>query len=482
MSFQVQLAVYDLSRGMARGMSQAILGQQIDGIWHTGIIVYGNEYYFGGGIQVTPWGMFSRSNNIQAYQVLDMGVTSKTQAELEQYLRSINHQYTQATYDLINNNCNNFADIVCKFLTTHGIPSHIVDLPRMVFSTPGGAMLRPMIESMQNNIRQQHGGMGLDPFGSGPVGATPPTAAGLTFESALSESVTSIVLNTALQQQTQQSQPQALKLATLEEAPLISADGSSLQAVANKIFSLVGSDGVKGTALTETQKTMLQDIITTLNTPTTTSTGAVLFSTEQYSFMEALLADYPQAHMPVLFVLRLMFLHDHYTDYEEVTLIHALVQRLLSSHSNNNGNGFASIAAHVMALCAIANLFAHSKGSCFVLGVDETETTNSISNSTNSSANTALVNDLIDIVLAGIASTNRAEIRQMSATLGYNITLACTKQNTLSGPWKNTTSKDDEGEEGLHSHAVQLLCGCLEGIDEEQVMLLLYAMLCYDMI
>jgi hypothetical protein len=27
-----------------------MIGQQVDGIWHTGIVVYGKEYYFGGGI------------------------------------------------------------------------------------------------------------------------------------------------------------------------------------------------------------------------------------------------------------------------------------------------------------------------------------------------------------------------------------------------------------------------------------------------
>jgi hypothetical protein len=57
---RVQLVVYDLSRGMATAMSQSILGQQIDGIWHTGIQVFGTEYYFGGGIQMQPTGMFAR--------------------------------------------------------------------------------------------------------------------------------------------------------------------------------------------------------------------------------------------------------------------------------------------------------------------------------------------------------------------------------------------------------------------------------------
>lgn len=37
----VVLRVYDLSRGMAAQLSLAILGKQIDGIWHTGVYVFG---------------------------------------------------------------------------------------------------------------------------------------------------------------------------------------------------------------------------------------------------------------------------------------------------------------------------------------------------------------------------------------------------------------------------------------------------------
>jgi hypothetical protein len=35
---------------MAKSMSKQLTGTQIDGIWHTGIVVYGKEFYFGGGI------------------------------------------------------------------------------------------------------------------------------------------------------------------------------------------------------------------------------------------------------------------------------------------------------------------------------------------------------------------------------------------------------------------------------------------------
>jgi desumoylating isopeptidase 1 len=136
---RVELAVYDLSNGLASQMSQAILGQRIDGIWHTGILVYGYEYFFGGGIQKLPIGQFTTSNGLRPVQTLYLGDTSISQYVFEQHLNSLRPRYTQETYDLINHNCNNFADEISKYLLGGvGIPTHIVDLPRIVFSTPGG--------------------------------------------------------------------------------------------------------------------------------------------------------------------------------------------------------------------------------------------------------------------------------------------------------------------------------------------------------
>jgi hypothetical protein len=61
MSYQVVLHIYDISSGMASQFSRALVGKHIEGIWHTGLVVYGKEFYFGGGISYdlpacTPFG------------------------------------------------------------------------------------------------------------------------------------------------------------------------------------------------------------------------------------------------------------------------------------------------------------------------------------------------------------------------------------------------------------------------------------------
>ncbi len=56
MSFEVRLNIYDLSNGMAKQFSRQLVGKQIDGIYHTGIVIYNKEYYFGGGISWDPPG------------------------------------------------------------------------------------------------------------------------------------------------------------------------------------------------------------------------------------------------------------------------------------------------------------------------------------------------------------------------------------------------------------------------------------------
>ena len=53
----IYLYMYDVTNGLARVFSPAVIGIEIEAIWHTSIVAYGIEYYFGGfGIEFAPPG------------------------------------------------------------------------------------------------------------------------------------------------------------------------------------------------------------------------------------------------------------------------------------------------------------------------------------------------------------------------------------------------------------------------------------------
>merc|ERR1739838_1047972 len=99
----VKLYIYDLSQGMAKMMSAPLLGKQIDGVWHTAIVVYDREYFFGsGGV-----------NHVRP------GTT-----QLGAPLQKLN-------------------------LGTTEIPSYITDLPSSVLQTPFGQMIKSAVENIK---------------------------------------------------------------------------------------------------------------------------------------------------------------------------------------------------------------------------------------------------------------------------------------------------------------------------------------------
>lgn len=164
---RVQLHLYDLSQGMARVMSAQLLGKQLDGIWHTGIVAYGQEFYFGGGIQCGTPGCTHFGRPLQ---VIDLGETHIPRELFDEFLVDVAPRFTMHTYNLLRHNCNNFSDEVANFLVGEGIPRHIVDLPDEVMSTPLGQQLMPMLSMMDAQMRTVSEGVG------GQFGAwTPPT-------------------------------------------------------------------------------------------------------------------------------------------------------------------------------------------------------------------------------------------------------------------------------------------------------------------
>ncbi|KAM3217039.1 desumoylating isopeptidase 1 isoform X1 [Capsicum annuum] len=147
---KVTLNVYDLSQGLARQLSTTFLGKAIGGIWHTGVVAYGHEYYFGGGIQHAPAGTTPYGTPVQ---VVDLGVTHVPKDVFEMYLQEISPRYTAETYSLLTHNCNNFSNEIAQFLVGATIPDYILNLPNEVMNSPMGALIMPMIQQLESTLR-----------------------------------------------------------------------------------------------------------------------------------------------------------------------------------------------------------------------------------------------------------------------------------------------------------------------------------------
>ncbi|KAJ3375448.1 hypothetical protein GGF31_004566 [Allomyces arbusculus] len=147
----VRLLVYDLSQGMARMISMGLTGRQIDAIWHTSVLVYDREWYFGQGIYCTTPGVHHYGRPVQT---IEMGTTEIPRDLFDEYLREIREQYTADKYHLLEHNCNTFTNQLCQFLVGRGIPDHILGLPRDFLETPFGQAMRPMIDAFFSSPHQ----------------------------------------------------------------------------------------------------------------------------------------------------------------------------------------------------------------------------------------------------------------------------------------------------------------------------------------
>ncbi|KAI8587984.1 thioredoxin family protein [Geranomyces variabilis] len=145
MSSSVQLYVYDLSQGMARIMSRQLTGRHFEAIYHTAVVVYGTEYYFGQGIMESRPG---QTHHGVPLEVIPMGQTEIPREMFLEYLQELKKVWTADKYHLLDNNCNTFSNELCNFLVGKDIPSHITGLPAEFLNTPFGQSLRPMLEGM----------------------------------------------------------------------------------------------------------------------------------------------------------------------------------------------------------------------------------------------------------------------------------------------------------------------------------------------
>lgn len=125
----VHLRVYDMSNGMAKAFSKQLLGIEVDGVWHTSIEVFDKEYFFHSTL---------RSENIGACAFgtltdrIHLGKTDCNKESFQEFFNSCYSAWNEQTYDIIENNCNNFTNWLANFLVNKDIPEYILMLPHKV--------------------------------------------------------------------------------------------------------------------------------------------------------------------------------------------------------------------------------------------------------------------------------------------------------------------------------------------------------------
>lgn len=147
----MSLYVYDLTQGLARQLSTTILGNTVEAVWHTGIGLFGKEYFFGAGIHSVPIGCSPFGKPLE---VLELGYTHVPKDVFQEFLQGIASRYSMLNYSLLNRNCNNFADETAKFLVGSGIPDHILGQADTAFNTvPLGGVMLPILQQLESTLR-----------------------------------------------------------------------------------------------------------------------------------------------------------------------------------------------------------------------------------------------------------------------------------------------------------------------------------------
>lgn len=140
---EVWVYQYDISGGLASWAAPVALMQNMEGIWHTGVVVFGREYWYGGQCfeskpEETPFG--------KAMKKTLLGTTVCTRSELwDKINRELCREYTRESYDVLTHNCNNFSDDVTMFLLNSHIPDEVREQPIKFATSMAAQALRPIL-------------------------------------------------------------------------------------------------------------------------------------------------------------------------------------------------------------------------------------------------------------------------------------------------------------------------------------------------
>lgn len=148
----VNLYIYDLTHGFASLLAPAIIGRSVEGVWHTAVVVYDREFFYGaGGItSCAPGGTQLGA----PHRVEKLGETFVPFQVFVDYIQGLSTtSYTPSAYNLLEHNCNHFSDEVAQFLCGARIPKHILDQPEELLNP----QQRGAIQALLTNLLPEGG-------------------------------------------------------------------------------------------------------------------------------------------------------------------------------------------------------------------------------------------------------------------------------------------------------------------------------------
>jgi hypothetical protein len=431
---EVKLLVYDLSHGMARSLSAQFLGgpeHAIDIIPHTSLLVYGKEYYFGGGIQCCEPHEFRASRQLSPIEVIALGSTTTPRAQFDDWCASAGaSDFAPHMYDLLSNNCNNFSHTAATrgLSLSRGVPQWIMNVPSKFLASPMGMMIRPILEGMQvSGPGATAGGHTFDARGApGPVGRSmqPPNAAPAAnnpWAGAVALTPT-VVLTKKVE----------TPFLDGHSKPLLSSDTSTINICVSKLTSSGGHGEVKEA---------LEKLAGVLQQPDVTIAHDVLDHSSRY-LLECLDSTGKETTCITfsLMLLRLVLLHAPADDDARVILakINGTLGSVLLEEKHECSANRMSHAARAMAWCAVSNAAGTAAGLAFLR------------------EDAALESALVDAAVFDSSPDKKIGVRQSALAFLYNVAHGM-----------SLSSKSVGGEDEITDMTVSLLCGMLDGIIDE---------------
>jgi len=469
--YTVEIALYDLSMGMAANLSGQLLGPDhaIPMIPHTAIIAYVREYFFSSGIQNMEPNMFRRSRGIQPVQIIAKGETTISREEFEQWCQSSSTRslYNEFSYDLFRRNCNNFSDYALKnglnFAT--GVPEWIIDLPRKVSSSPMGQMIMPMMSRMeapfaQNGTSNLSQASYVPPVAniSSPLKPVPNPWAHIPSDSNVKQVATSPVKSS-------KTYSVGTPFLNSQSSLLLSSDSKTIALCVNKLKQL--TTNTKPCALERLQLDLVDS---------SPRINPITVKNALWSYIQYPLQTPSSAVVMALMLLRLVVLHPTNSSLEESheSILPSFIHLIASQLSLGNGEAIQiaddgssnifinNISARCMAWCTLSNSFVHHT-SLFVkslnLGNLTDQTAPTFKPNSNSNENYVSLEQIIDSAIKDLTSP-RMELRQASSTFLHNL-VQVVVQDTKSDKNTNVTNED------LSDWVVTILCACLDGLGDE---------------